>query len=146
MPTISFAISPAGLRVPVMIGLNAGDLAKAQSSGTRFPPPTSGIAEVDTGSNVTAVSQTLIQPLGVSPTRTQKTQTISGQIPVNRFRVSLSIFDPTQPGVPMLTDADLEIMELPNPLPGVDALIGMDLLIQCKFTIDGPGGTFSFDF
>jgi hypothetical protein len=62
------------------------------------------------------------------------------------YRVSLSI-PPAQnlPG-PMLTYGDMTVLELPTSLPGVDVLIGLDVLLTCKLIVDGPGGHFTLDF
>jgi hypothetical protein len=45
-----------------------------------------------------------------------------------------------------LTLPDLEVMELPQPLSGVEVLIGMDVLMNCKLVLDGPAGQFTLEF
>jgi hypothetical protein len=61
------------------------------------------------------------------------------------FRVSLSILDTNQPHIHWLRKPDLLVMELPTHLP-VDVLIGMDILIDCRMLLDGPGGSFTLDY
>ena len=38
------------------------------------------------------------------------------------------------------------LTELVVPLPNLDVLIGLDVIRQCLWVIDGPGGTFSVTF
>lgn len=61
------------------------------------------------------------------------------------YQVSLSIFDATQPLLPWFVIPDLEVMELP-PHVTIDVLIGMDVLLQCRLLLDGPGRQFTLDF
>ncbi len=37
-------------------------------------------------------------------------------------------------------------MELTTPLPVVEVLIGLDILLGCKFLLDGPARQFSLEF
>ncbi len=46
----------------------------------------------------------------------------------------------------MLTCADMNVLELLNPIPGVDLLLGMDVLLTIKTLIDGPTGQFTLEF
>ncbi len=46
----------------------------------------------------------------------------------------------------MLTFPDLQVSELTTAIPNTDVLIGMDVLLVCKLTLDGPGRWFSLEF
>ena len=46
----------------------------------------------------------------------------------------------------MLTRSDLRVMELANPIPGVEVLIGLDILLDCRLLLDGPARQFTLDF
>jgi hypothetical protein len=46
----------------------------------------------------------------------------------------------------MLTRRDLIVMEMPSPIPGVDVLIGLDVLLDCKLLLDGPARSFTLEF
>jgi hypothetical protein len=83
--------------------------------------------------------------LPLAPTRQSNTQGIGGQVSVDLYRISLSICDAAQPHLPWFVQPDLLVMELP---PGfwVDVLIGMDVLLNCRTLIDGPGRQFTLDF
>jgi hypothetical protein len=60
--------------------------------------------------------------------------------------VSLSIPPPGGAGGPMLTRRDLTVMEMPGPIPGVEVLIGLDILLDCKMLLDGPARQFMLEF
>jgi hypothetical protein len=45
----------------------------------------------------------------------------------------------------MCTLPSLLVMELP-PGPSCDVLIGMDVLVNCRLTVDGPRGFFTIEF
>ncbi len=62
------------------------------------------------------------------------------------FRVSLTIPSTAGLGGPMLTFDDLLVMELGQLIPGVDILIGLDFLLLCKLTLDGPARQFTLEF
>jgi hypothetical protein len=64
---------------------------------------------------------------------------------VKLFRISLSVFDLTRPSLPWFVVPDLEVMELPPHIP-LDVLIGMDVLLECRLLLDGPGRQFTLDY
>ena len=70
----------------------------------------------------------------------------AGPVAVNLHEVSLSITDPGLSGAPMLTCADLLASELATALPDVDVLVGLDVLLGCRLTLDGPARTFTLEF
>jgi hypothetical protein len=46
----------------------------------------------------------------------------------------------------MLTRRDLVVMEMPIPVPGVEVLIGLDILLDCKLLLDGPARQLTLEF
>lgn len=74
------------------------------------------------------------------------THTAAGSVPVRLFRVSLSIPPAGNLAGPMLTRDDLLVMELIHPSPDVEVFIGLDILLDCRLLLDGPGGYFTLDF
>jgi hypothetical protein len=46
----------------------------------------------------------------------------------------------------MRTFPDRNVLELANPIPGLDVLIGMDLLLTIKMILDGPRKQFILEF
>jgi hypothetical protein len=111
-----------------------------------LPPSVWGTAVLDTGTTLTCVSRTVIHQFGLTSVGQGSSQTASGPLIADVYRVSLSI-PPHQnlPG-PLLTWAEVSVLELANVLPGVDVLIGMDLLLTIKTTVDGPTGQFTLEF
>jgi hypothetical protein len=87
----------------------------------------------------------VIQQLAIVSHASSSTHGIAGSVPVRLYRVSLSVFDPAQPTLTWFVVPDLEVMELPSYI-AVDVLIGMDVLLQCRLLLDGPGRQFALDF
>jgi hypothetical protein len=103
--------------------------------------------DIDTGSNISGVSSKLLRSLGLTkPLRSEYTQTASGRVFVDTYRISATILNMNAHSSDRLFVADLEVIELTNTQLAVDVLIGLDVLAQCQFHLDGPGQTFSLDF
>jgi hypothetical protein len=123
--------------------LTAGLLA----AGKPPVPPVQAGGLLDTATDHTVVAAGVLQQLGMSPVSTTSTHTAGGTVTVRLFRVSLGITDPTQPaGAPWLTEPDLLVTELSAILPDADVLVGLDVLLDCKLVLDGPGRWFTLDF
>lgn len=65
---------------------------------------------------------------------------------VNVYEMSLSITDPATAGAPMSVHPYLTVTELPYPPAGLDVLIGLDVVLDCRLLIDGPTRTFTLEF
>jgi hypothetical protein len=147
MAHLTFAVTKAGLAVPVWVGHTKQALLALQAAGKPIPAPVGARGLRDTASDVTAVAPWIIQQLAIPVATTSSTHTAGGQVSVRLYRVSMSITDPTQPpGSPWLTSADLLVTELAAVLPDADVLIGLDVLLTCKLLLDGPGGQFTLEF
>lgn len=146
MSQLTFPILSDELTLPVLIGHNRKALAVLLAAGGALPSPVSTKAVVDTGTNVTCVDPAVLQRLGLLSTSQGTSQTAAGQAAVKLFEVSLSITPPANSAGPMLTRRDLIVMELPCPIPGVDVLVGMDILLDCRLLVDGPARQFSLEF
>lgn len=146
MPKLTFPIQQKELRLSAMISLNHPAMLGLITAGQPLPVPISTIALLDTGSNITAVTTDVLQKLGISPIVQTSTHTARGSVPVQLFEVSLSIPPAGNLPGPMLTRSDLTVMELVDPPLDVEVLIGMDILLDCRLLLDGPGGQFTLDF
>jgi hypothetical protein len=102
--------------------------------------------ELDTGSNVTAVSAAILQRLGVPAQYQATTHTPAGPLAVNVFEVNVGVRNLADPTGAELVEAKLPVMELTTALPQIEVLIGFDVLLGCRFMLDGPGRQFSLDF
>ncbi len=146
MANLTFPVVPSGLAVPVWVGLNGNQAATLHAAGLPIPPPVAARGEVDTGSNVTAVASWVLQRLALVRKGQTAIQTTAGLIRVNLYDVSLSITDPSRPGAPMLTRPTLLVSELTTVLPDADVLVGLDVLLEIKTFVDGPGRQFTLEF
>jgi len=141
MPHLNFARQPDGWMLSVMIGVNGQRLAALAASGQPMPRPHLVRAVIDTGSDVTAIDPAVLSRLGLPSFQQHSTQTIAGQIPVDLYRVSLSIPPVGQQLTnPMLVQDQLIVMGLPTMLPGIDVLLGLDVTDQALLLLDGPRG------
>jgi hypothetical protein len=145
MPQLTFPISARELIADVRVNVSAADMAQLYANRRAAPSPVVARGELDTGSNVTGVSAAVIQRLALVPHGRSSTTGIGGNVTVQLYRVSLSVFDPANPLVPWFVVPDLEVMELP-PSVRSDVLIGMDVLLECRLFLDGPARTFTLDY
>jgi hypothetical protein len=144
MPQLNFPIGPDGLEVDVLVNLEASALLSLRLSGQSCPPlAAKGV--LDTASNVSGVSLTLLQQLGIRSVGTSSTVGIGGSYPVQLYRVSLHIYDSQNLALPWLSQASLLVMDLP-PWVSCEVLIGLDILLNCKTIVDGPAGRLTLDF
>ncbi len=131
MPKLTFPVQPDGLIVDVLIGLDRPTTIGLLAAGQPIPAPIRARGEIDTGSNVTAVSAAILQRLGVPIQYQTSTQTASGPLAVNVYEVTVGVRDFRDPASPELVQATWSVMELTNPLPSIDVLIGLDFLLGC---------------
>lgn len=146
MPLLSFPIDKDGFRVPVLVGLEQDAVLALHSLGLPILAPLHGRGLIDSGTDITCVASAMLQQYRLKPVHTTTTTTASGQMSANLFEVSFSIAPQSgQPGS-LFVHPILLVMELPTPIPGIDVLIGRDILNLCKTVIDGPGNCFSIEF
>jgi len=146
MPNISHFIAPDGLICVVRIGLKAEDFVKLEASGLPYPASFLCRALIDTGSDITSVSSSVIQRLGlIEPWHSTSTHTASGPTEVDLFQISLSILDEREPTLP-LTIPTLLVMRLFALPANIDVLIGLDVIRTCRLVVDGPANAFSLDW
>jgi hypothetical protein len=145
MPRVVFPVLADGLLVDVLIGLDGATIVAQLAAGQPITAPVPARAEIDTGSNVTAVSAAILQRLGIPIQYQTTTQTASGNLAVNVAKVSVGVRDSRDPASPELVEPTLSVMELTVPLPKVEVLIGLDFLLSCRFLLDGPARQFSLE-
>jgi hypothetical protein len=104
------------LKVPVLIGLNRKALTDLLAAGQPIPAPLWTDGVVDTGTNITCVTQEALSKLGIASTGQSSSHTAGGQKEVNLFEVSLSIPPAKNVSGSMLTLQDLVVMEMPSPI------------------------------
>ncbi len=140
---LTFPLTPRGLEVDVLVNRDVAALMPLWQAGVQ-PQPLTGRGLIDTASDLSAVSTSIIQQLGVPLLSSTTTHGIGGPLAVNLYRVGLHIFDANNSNLPWVFHPTLVVMELSPNVP-FDALIGLDILRACKLFVDGPSGQFTLD-
>jgi hypothetical protein len=145
MPRLDFSVLSDGLLVDVVVGLDADTTADQIAAGQRVTRPVLTRGEVDTGTNVTAVSAAILRRLGVPVLFQTVTHTAAGQLAVDLYQVSVGVRNLADPGAPELVNGQLLVMALRTALPGIEVLIGLDFLLACRFLLEGPARRVSLE-
>ena len=146
MPQLTFPVLSRELTLPVFIGITRRATLVALAAGGPILAPVATTGMIDTGTSITCVAGQVIRQLGLTRVARASTQTVAGQVAVDLFEVSLTLGIAGGQAGPVLVQPDLVVMELSNPPPGVDVLIGMDILLDSRFLLDGPGRQFFLDW
>jgi hypothetical protein len=117
-----------------------------QQSGQPIPPPLRIRGLLDAGADATALSAACAVSLGLTPVARVSTQTAAGSIMVNQHEISFSILGPTPTGAVVSVRPNLRVTEWLHPEHGLDALVGMDVLLEGLLILDGPGQQFTLAF
>lgn len=145
MPTLTFSVQPDGLLIPVMIGLDAPSCRALQQAGQAIPRPLQLTGVMDTATDVPAIAPRVLKVLALPQLGSAQTHTASGSVTVGIYEVSLSILPPAG-SAPMFTAPHLVVSELIHAAPGIEVLVGLDIIWQGVLNIDGPNLVFSFLF
>lgn len=114
-------------------GISVEDLSKR----VNHPPVTQVTAIWDTGAEMSSVSETIIQSMGLVPVGRARNYTAGGEIDVNIYVINI------------LLPCDVNFAMIPvtgNDLGDADMLIGMDIISQGDFSITNVGGMTTFSF
>ena len=146
MPRLTFPIAADGLVVSTVICLESPAMQALQAQGKPLPLPISVRGMLDSGTTVTGVVPRLLIALGAVPGASSRTQTAAGPAAVRFYRISFTIHNPASGSTVQLARRSWLVTSLPNDLPDMDVLFGMDLLHELILTVDGPAGFFTLDF
>jgi hypothetical protein len=147
MARLVFPVLADGLLVDVLIGLRAASMATQLAAGQPITAPVRARGAIDTGTDITIVSAAIPRRLGVPASIQGSTQTVAGPLSAPLFRLSVGVTDFRIPHAPELVEADLLVMGLVTTLPQqIEVLVGLDVLLGCRFVLDGPAGQFSLEF
>ena len=146
MPHVTFPTSPAGLVVDALVGLPGSMMTALQQAGRPIPAPMLIRALLDTGADATSLSARCALRLSLKVFGRVGMQTASGSVRVNQYEVSFSISAPHRTGGILSVRPDLQVTEWLNPGPGLEALVGMDVLSEGLLIFDGPGKEFTLAF
>lgn len=146
MAQLTYPLTGGELLVPVVVGLSRPTIIRLLNSGQPIPQSFIGKGVIDTAATVTALAMAVVQHLGLVRVAQSSTQTASGRPAVDLYRASLSLLPHGHHPGPMLTAPDLLVMELPTIIQDVDVLVGLDVLLTCRLTLDGPVRQFTLEF
>lgn len=140
MPRLTGALAPEGALVSILIGLSASSVRALRTTLRPVPSPTSARALVDTGAELTCVDATLIQTLGLPLGGTTLANLPAhGGLTVSALHdAGLTIVHPSGNVRDNLIVPNLAVLALPLAPLGYQALLGRDLLAQCRFLYHGP--------
>jgi hypothetical protein len=144
MGQLTFAFGPNGLLVPALVNLSAPAGQALQAQGTPMPANVQVRGMLDSGTTVTAVVPWVLTALNAVPGPSAQTQTAGGSVNVAFYRISFSIYKLGSGS--LLSRFDWEVTSLPEDLPDVDVLFGLDLIREIILNVNGPAGTFTLDF
>jgi len=137
---------PDGLLVDIVVGMDAAGMVILQASGQKVPAPLQIVGVIDTGTDMTAIASHELRALGLTYFAHSSTHTSGGTYPVDLYKVSLTISPPGGTSGPTLVESDLTVHEMAHRVPGVDALIGLNVLSNCLLIVDGPGQYLTLSF
>jgi hypothetical protein len=98
-------------------------------------------ALIDSASDLTCVTTTIVQQLGLPFQTTRPTQGVGGQVVADIYLASFAILTPT--GVDFVVRPSLPVMELTAPPAGFEVIVGLDVLRDLLLVLAGPAGTFT---
>jgi hypothetical protein len=134
--------------VPIQIGLSAPSAQLLRLAFRPVPPPVEARALLDTGAEMTCVDSALIQLVGPSfgGTVMANLPAHGGITIVPRYDVTLTIVHPSGDPDQHLVLHNITVLEIPLAVLGYQAVIGRDVLAQCRFLYDGPGNHFELAY
>jgi hypothetical protein len=145
MPFLSFPIDPGGVLVDIFVAMSTPRIDVLKAAGMKYPPPETAKALIDTGAGISSISPRIARalalvPSGVTPIHSATT----GGAPqnCNLYDVCLAF---VQPSIKVLGVA-IPVIEVELGTPGIEVLLGRDILRQCLCVYDGQSGTFVLAF
>ncbi len=126
-----------------MIGLTGSSMASRMAAGLPIPTPILVRGVIDSGSDITCVAERVMRQLNLAPSGQNTTQTTTGSFRVNLYEVSLTIPPVGRVPGPFAVHDYLMVMELAPTSTGIEVLVGMDILGELLFLLDGPRNEFT---
>lgn len=126
-------IDVAPLGPPIQVGVRVGAFFAASGYGGA---PRSYAALIDTGASSTAISPRVVRDVNPQFTGTAPVERVGAISKVNVYDVGITFVHHLQPGLWY----ELQAVEVAPVSPGVDVLIGRDLLKNVTMLSDGANG------
>lgn len=117
-------------------------LAQVLSAANQpIPAPQTGRALIDTGASISAIDAEIVRKLGVPPVGVVSVMTPSGRADQEMFPARILF-----PGTPLDSIDFTRMAGAQLSQQGLIALLGRDILHQCVFVYNGPGGHVSLSY
>lgn len=149
-PGVPIAPNPSGLVfsgpvVNVQIEVPDALAAQMRSASVPIPPPTIGLAMIDTGATFSAADAGVLASLGLQPAGSVNVWGVGGATQQSQFPAKLSFPGTQLPTLhfSQIAGATLAGMKLPGFNIPLIALIGRDILAHCVLVYNGPAANFS---
>lgn len=121
--------------------------ARLESEGKAVPPPATGIALIDTGATISAVTRSVIDALGLQPIRTVSVGHADGVAEQGVFTVQWAFPGTDLPRlITSALGANLERHTMPLPQGRIIALVGRDILASCILIYNGRTASYSLAY
>jgi hypothetical protein len=149
MPFFTLQVSSRGLIVEAAVLVSQSRREALEKAGQAVPEPQRVYALLDTGASCSAVDQSALDALGLTPTGEAEILTPStGHIPqkTSTYDVQIGIFA-GRPGDPHYLSAPIEVMA--SDLfagQGIHVLIGRDILANCILQYNGADEIFTLAY
>ncbi len=141
MPFLTIPIGAEGASIDLHVALEYATDRCPQGGREGLPAARAGPRLIDTGASISAISPRIANTLGLVPTgkATIKSATTGpASHTCNLYDVALAFL---QPGLQThIFGVTIPVIELDLGSPGIDAILGRDLLRQCLCVYDGKRG------
>lgn len=125
-----------GALVDVTIRVPSAYAGQLQSQGKSAPPAQTVKGLVDTGASISTVSESVVQAAGLQKTGSVPIGGVGGTSERSLYAASFGL-----PAYAVVVDP-IEIAGVTIPQPGVDILVGRDILKALHLDYEGPQGAF----
>ena len=134
------------LALTALVNVGAAGAHDLLASGQALPRGAWAAAVINTGTTLTCVSRAVLRQFGLAAAGQGTSQTALGPMVAEVYRVSLSLLAYPGPPGPVLTFADMNVLELPTQIGAVEVLVGTDVVLTCNMIVEGTAGQFTLDF
>lgn len=146
MPSISLQLLPLGPVIDTVVGLSGPRTAAMTRAGLTIPPLVNCRLLIDTGSSYTFLDSSIIAKLGMEPNGIVDVRTLFAELgheqECRQYDVSLTILHPE---TSRCFNA-IPIVESRVAHPGIDGLLGRDVLDHCLFVYHGELRVYTLSF
>jgi hypothetical protein len=101
---------------------------------------------LDTGADATAIRPQALAPFALASVGRVHVQTAGGIVVVDQYEIGLTVEPAGGAAGPRLERPTASTVDLLSGPFGLDGVIGMDILGDYLFILDGPGGRFTLAF